>query len=222
MPDWLLNTDEIFSLQKRIDSFYISVANLKWFWVSFPNNGVIESFSQFRSMLFLFYKLDETIIQSKEWQDINTLGPSEDQFEAFCRFCVDLIQKNYDYAGTVLQIMESIDSPEAEKTVEKINDMLRKKLLEELKHKQDKEQEEKKKEESFKNEIQKKINEKRTESNSCGCLGVLLLVVGFGLLPVNVIVSVICIVLGVGGIVASHDAGKQMKQMKDDAKKQEK
>ena len=222
MPDWLLNKDEIFSLQKRIDNFYISVANLKWFWMSFSNSGFIESISPFRSMLFLFYKLDETIIQSKEWQDINTVGPSEDQFEAFCRFCIDLIQRNYDYTDTVLQIMENIDSPEAEETVEKIKDVQRRKLLEDLKRKQDKEQEEQKKEESFKNEIQKRINEKRTESNICGCLGVLLLVVGFCLLPINVIIAVICLFLGVGGVVASHDASKQMKQMKDDTKKQEK
>lgn len=90
-----------------------------------------------------------------------------------------------------------------------------------LKYKQEEEQEKQKKEEEFKKDIQKKINEKRTESNICGCLGVLLLVVGFCLLPVNRIVSVVCIVLGVGGIATSHDASKQMKQMKNDAKKQE-
>ncbi len=222
MPDWSLNTDEIFSLQKSIDRFYISVANLKWFWEFFSNSGFLESISMFQSMLFLFYKLDETIIQSKEWQDISIVGPTEDEFEAFCRFCVELIQKNYDYADTVLQIMENIDSPEAEETIEKIKDLQRKKLLEVLKHKQEEEQEEQKKEKVLKNEIQKKINEKHTESNICGCLGVLLLITGFCLLPVNVIISVICIFLGVGGVAASHDASKQLKQLKDDAKKQEK
>ena len=71
-------------------------------------------------------------------------------------------------------------------------------------------------------ELQKKINEKHTESNICGCLGVLFLIAGFCLLPVNLIISVICIFLGVGGVAASHDASKQLKHLKDDAKKQEK
>ena len=141
------------TIKKSIETFYVSAANLKWFWNNFATNDLNESNSKLHCLLIAFYKLDEKIEQDEEWEHIDSVGPSSEGFIIFCDFCCVFIRENSGYFETVLRIMESIDSSEAEKTIERIK-------LEEQQRKI------KEKEEQRKRKAQKK----KSSNTGCGCL----------------------------------------------------
>lgn len=160
------------AIKESIEKFYDSAANLKWFWNNFATNDLPESNPKLLCLLISFYKLDERIMQYEEWEHIDSVGPSSEGFIIFCDFCCALIRENNSYFETVLQIMEQIDSPEAEKTVERIK-------LEEQ-HRKSKENEEK----------WKLLTQKKKSSNTgsgCGCLIFIVFVVWAFFIVVNVI-----------------------------------
>lgn len=166
-----LNLDSILhTIKKSIETFYVSTANLKWFWKSFATNDLPESNSELHCLLISFYRLDKKIMQDEEWEHIDSVGPSSEDFSAFCDFCCDYNRRNNSCFETVLRIMEMIDSPEAEKTIERIK-------LEEQQRKL------KEKEEQRKIQAQKK----KSSNTGCGCLIFIVLAFVVFLVVVNVI-----------------------------------
>ena len=149
-----LSLDGIFrTIKKSIETFYVSATNLKWFWNNFATKDLTESNSKLHYLLIAFYKLDEKIMQQEEWEHIDSVGPSSEGFTVFCVFCCDFIRENSGYYETILQIMERIDSPEAEKTIERIN-------------REEQQRKIKEKEEQRKLQAQKK----KSSNTGCGCL----------------------------------------------------
>ena len=163
------------TIKKSIETFYVSAANLKWFWNNFATNDLTESNPELHHLLITFYKLDEKIMQHEEWEHIDSIGPSSDVFIAFCDFCCDFIRKNNNCFETVLQIMERIDSPEAEKTIERIKGDLKKRLIKVLSRK--------------KNE-KEKTQKKESANTGCGCGCLIFIVFAFAVyLVVGIVVK---------------------------------
>lgn len=105
---------------------------------------------------------------------------------------------NPSYTETVLEIMESIDTPEAEQVVETIKEEKQKRLVEIVTRKQE---DDLKKEQEEIEKREKAEKEKTTCLKSCGgcsgCLSVFIILMGFNLLNENkTIWAIVLFVIG--------------------------
>ncbi len=163
-----LSVENSLFLQKSIEKFQESAENIKWFWINFAENGLIDSVSQLQILLFSFYKLDERIMQHKDWEQISPVGPSPEVFKTFCKYCLELVQESNDLFDTILQLMENIDNPEAEQTSQTIKD----------KQKEIEQEEQRKRDEQKKIEIKEQKRKMRKKMYIGACLISVFLFVG--------------------------------------------
>ena len=155
-PELAIDTQ---ALQESIDLFLIGTAKLKWFLALLDSNH-IASPEQRRILLSSYYGVNEQFISSEEWERITPVELSTEDIGPFCNYAFEYVHRDPTFTDTVLEIMESIDDPAAEQTVERIKGEQQIRIAEEQNRNI------KKQEEQRKLRAQKKKN----SNTGCGCL----------------------------------------------------
>ena len=179
-PELAIDTQ---SLQGCIDYFVVGTAKLKWFWDLLDSNKIAPT-KQRRTLLFSYYGVNEQIILSEEWEHITPVELSGEDIGPFCNYAFEYIHRDPSITDTVLEIMESIDDPAAELTVERIKEEQQKRIDEERARKKEEKQNEKQYKKMVKqlavqeDKTKKKDKEIVFTSDCVACLGIILVIAG--------------------------------------------
>ena len=216
-PELAIDTQ---SLQSSIEYFVVGTAKLKWFWELLDSNKIAPT-EQRRTLLFSYYGINEQIISREEWERISPIELSSEDIGPFCDYAFKYILRNPSFTDTVLEIMESIDNPAAEQTVERIKEEQQKRIGEERARKK----EEKQYKKQYKKMVKQlaaqedKTNQKDKEivftSDCVGCLGIVLVIVGIVYaIKEHILLGGVVIVIGLFVIRAAcnYYLSKQNKQ----------
>ena len=198
-PELAINTQAI---QSSIELFVLGTAKLKWFLELLESN-YIASPEQRRTLLSSYYGVNEQFILSAEWESISPVEMSAEDIGPFCNFAFEYIHRDPSYTDAVLEIMESIDDPAAEQTVERIKGEQQKRIAEEkarkIEEKQSKKQYKKMVKELAEQEdkTNKKEKDKDNAASCLGCLGIIIIIAGISCAMENHIIWA-CIVFIIG------------------------
>ena len=197
-PELAINTQ---ALQSSIELFVVGTAKLKWFLELLESNH-IASPEQRRTLLSSYYGVNEHFILSSEWESISPIElPSED-IGHFCNYAFEYIHRDPSYTDAVLEILESIDDPAAEQTVERIKGEQQKRIAEEKARKNEEKQHRKMvKQIAVEPDTTIKKEKDRDNAASClGCLGIILIIAGISCVVKDHIIWA-CIVFVIGILV---------------------
>ena len=172
-------TIDIHPLQGSIEYFVVGTAKLKWFLDLLDSNKIAPT-EQRRTLLFSYYGINEQIIMSEEWERISPVELSSEDIGPFCNYAFECIHRDSSFADTVLEIMESIDDPVAEQTVERIKGEQQKRIDEERIRKKEEKQYKKTVKQLTAQEDKTDQKDKRIvfTSDCVACLGIILVIAG--------------------------------------------
>lgn len=172
-------TIDIQPLQGSIEYFVVGTAKLKWFLELLDSNKIAPT-EQRRTLLFSYYGINEQITMSEEWERIRPVELSSEEIGPFCDYAFEYIHRDSSFANTVLEIMESIDDPVAEQTVERIKGEQQKRIDEERVRKKEEKQYKKTVKQLAAQEDKTDQKDKRIvfTSDCVACLGIVLVIVG--------------------------------------------
>ena len=135
-PELAIDTQ---ALQSSIEHFVVGTAKLKWFLALLDSNKIAPTEKR-RTLLFSYYGASEQIILSEEWERISPVELSAEDIGPFCNYAFEYLLRDPSFTDTVLEIVENIDAPAAEQTVERIKEEQQKRIDEEQARKREEKQ----------------------------------------------------------------------------------